>query len=124
LANWWASDTPFLYQLFCTDNKVSLLDANYSGVGWDGIHEYYPSYSANPYSCGTGYLNYYYIQDYEENKPESVGGHEIGHILGLGHVGGAVLMNAYTCGSNSRYCTYGVYTPQSDDEEGVNYLYD
>lgn len=41
----------------------------------------------------------------------------------LDHTNGAVIMNPYTWGTNSRYGTYGISTIQSDDRAGANALY-
>lgn len=53
----------------------------------------------------------------------SVSVHEFGHALGLGHTQGAVIMNPYTWGENSRYEAYNLTTPQIDDLYGINALY-
>ena len=49
-------------------------------------------------------------------------GHELGHVLSLNEEISPpnVLMNP---GTNIRYGVYGIYTPQQDDINGVNYLY-
>jgi hypothetical protein len=87
---------------------------------WDGIAYLYPSTTSNPYTGGNTRLNTYYIQKYPAAKVQCVQAHEFGHILGLAHETGAVLMNPY---SDQRYDTYGIYTPQQDDVDGVNAIY-
>lgn len=118
---WWnITSTDFGYTTTCSSNVISLLDANYSGVGWDGLTQMSPSFSSNPYSTGWGYLNYYYIQGYNPYKANSVSVHEMGHLLGLAHETGCVSMvdNTY-----DRYEVCGIVSPTQDDIDGVNYLY-
>jgi hypothetical protein len=90
------------------------------GAGWDGYAILRPSSSANPYSGAQTVLNLYYTQDYSFEKTQSVQAHEFGHVFGLAHETGSVLMNAYT---NIRYDYYGVFAPQQDDVDGVNDIY-
>lgn len=87
---------------------------------WDGLAILYPSSSSNPYSQAVTNLNIYYTQNYSSEKTQSVQAHEFGHLLGLAHETGSVLMNPYT---STRYDTYGVYTPQQDDIDGINGIY-
>lgn len=55
---------------------------------------------------------------------KSVVVHEFGHAYGLADNGTTrTIMNGYTWGTNSRYGTYSLTTPQTDDINGVNYLY-
>ena len=55
---------------------------------------------------------------------KSVAVHEFGHVFGLDENGSTkTIMNAFTWGSNSRYGSYGLTTPQSDDKSGVNSIY-
>jgi hypothetical protein len=65
-------------------------------------------------------LNYDQTQDYEGNKVRSVAGHEMGHVFGLAHDSGCILMRSTT---SWRYDVCGVYTPQGDDINGFGALY-
>ena len=75
-------------------------------------------------SIGQAY-NKQYTDGYATNKIRFITCHEPGHALGLADVGlwDDVLMNGFTGGEGSRYDTYGIYTPQEDDEDGINFIY-
>ncbi len=112
-----------VYFLSGTDWQVLMSSVYDSGAGWDGYTWLAPCTSGCTYNTAITYLNDYYTNGYSTNQRISVTAHELGHAIGLGHEWGSVLMNAYTCGSWSRYCSYGIYTPQADDRNGVNALY-
>ena len=121
LNSWDSTAQPYRYSVTSSSPNVLLNDTDNSSVGWDGL---------TSYSCSGGYfsgtntstLNYYYTQSYSQAEANSPAAHELGHDLGLAHENGAVLMNPYTCGAGSRWCTYGINTPQSDDVTDVNGL--
>lgn len=96
-----------------------MYDTYNSGVGWDGITYIHPCNSCT-YTYDDAYLNYYYTVNYSDAEIQSVSAHELGHVLGLDHNTGCVLMNAYT---STRWGTCGVNTPQQDDINGVNAQY-
>jgi hypothetical protein len=114
---WNQTSTDFGYTTGCSTNTVSLLDASYSSVSWDGLAEL--SVSGTTITAAWGYLNYYYTQNYDVYATNSVAGHEMGHIFGLDHANSDSLM-FYT---TDRYYTYGIWTPQTDDVNGVNAMY-
>lgn len=91
---------------------------NDSGVDWDGLTYY--NQSGGYFTSCTCYLNHYYTDNYVANKRRSVAGHELGHALGLNEYVGPALMHPLTY---TRYDLNGYYTPQTDDINGVNYLY-
>jgi len=63
------------------------------------------------------YLNWRNLEYDSTNERRGTAGHELGHAFGLAHPGSAqVLMNPYRDRSS-------VYTPQTDDINGINYLY-
>ncbi len=103
-------------------SNPTLYDNNvyYSGVTWDGLCSSY--FSGGYFTEAYCYLNTYYTDNYSADKRQSVAGHEIGHAIGLADLGSSStsLMNGYTY---NRYDVNGVYTAQTDDINGVNYLY-
>lgn len=117
---WRETDTEFDYTTTCSGNDAGLVDLDDSGLGWDGA---YALIGDDPYESGLAWLNYHYVENYNVYKINSVSGHEVGHLLGLDHEEGPKLMDNATCGSTSRYCTYDVWTPQTDDINGINALY-
>lgn len=60
----------------------------------------------------------------DDGALQSVVVHEMGHVFGLKENGYTkTIMNSYTYGANSRYGTYKLTTPQTDDKNGVNAIY-
>lgn len=104
------------YKVYCCEVQVPNAD-------WDGL------------TTGTANNNLYTQLNLQLNTSktnswnnsgarQSVAVHEFGHVFGLMDNGLASdsIMNGYTWGTNSRYGTYGLTTPQNDDRFGVNYI--
>lgn len=117
---WNGLDTPLHYDQVpgLDDAKVVCYSQNYGQTGWDGRCNL--ALSGYEITHATNQLNTYYTSGYGYNKVRSVATHELGHTPGLDHETGAVVMNGVT---SSRYDTWGVYTPQQDDEDGINAMY-
>jgi hypothetical protein len=92
-------------------------------VNWDGLTSITLIPFTNYFATVDVFINDYYTQNYSSNQRKSVISHEMGHAFGLAHSSGAVVMNGATNGFNSRWGTYGICTPQTDDVSGVNAIY-
>ena len=123
LQAWNNTPTPVLFvkESQIGDEQVSLYHGNYGATGWDGLSQWIATGSVEYYAWTK--INDYYSNSYPADERQSVVGHELGHVLGLGHQPGIDLMNPATCGYESRYCTYLVYTPLQDDINGINAIY-
>lgn len=104
------------YDVYC-------LEASYPGADWDGITNLIVR--GSNYSSGSVILNTAYTKTWSSaGARKSVAVHEFGHVFGLNENGTTkTIMNAYTWGTNSRYGSYSLTTPQSDDKSGVNSIY-
>ncbi|MGD0153730.1 MAG: matrixin family metalloprotease [Thermacetogeniaceae bacterium] len=117
-ASAWNNATSRVSFSYNSNYEVYLGATNDDNISWDGITALYAS--GNTITSADCYLNEYYTNGYSSAKRQSVSTHELGHVLGLGHSNGARIMNPYT---DSRWDTYGVNTPQTDDLNGINAMY-
>ncbi len=101
-------------------DKVGLSTWHDANDSRDGYAQLIPSTTANPYTGAFSYINSFYTDGYVPEKRQSVTAHELGHVLGLGHADGAVLMNPFT---NVRWDQGRINQPTADDRAGVNALY-
>lgn len=101
---------------------VSLNAVNFGNTGYDGITHYW-CYGSN-YLVANAYYNTYYTNGYGPYGKRQVMAHELGHTIGLWEASGNSCSGLALMYPNSaRYYTCGIYTPQQDEINGVNYLY-
>jgi predicted Zn-dependent protease len=104
-----------------TPANITVTDTYNSGVTWDGLTSLAPCLSCSPYTSATAWLNSYFTRNYSPGAIQSVTTHELGHIAGLAHVTNCAIMVADT--STRYYNVCGIWTPQTDDVNGINALY-
>jgi len=113
----WNSSAAFLYFDRPGDYKIGLAEINDSGNSSDGYTSYY--YVFGNFTSMSAWLNHYWIAGYPSLKSRGVAAHELGHVAGLAHSDGCVVMQAYSVPRES--C--GISYPVSDDINGVNAMY-
>lgn len=109
----------------CSNPQEELISGDQGNVGWDGETVYYSTlqHTCNGWTeefATDSELNTYYTSGYSSGERQSVAGHELGHVLGLGHSTAYAIMIADT---PTRWGTDGIDTPQTDDNNGVNAIY-
>jgi hypothetical protein len=104
---------------------MGLMLVNDNSIPWDGYVDNLPSNNYNPYSFSYVELNRFYTDAYSSAKKQSVTAHEVGHAWGIAHPAsdGQQLMNSHTCGTNSRWCSFSINVPKTDDINAWNAKY-
>lgn len=113
----WNSSPAYIYYDRPSSYKVGLAEINDGSTSADGYTSYY--YSFGYFYSMSAWLNFAWISNYDAAKANGVGAHELGHVAGLGHTGGCVLMQTMTETRSS--C--GITGPVADDRDGINALY-
>lgn len=113
---WNISAAPIVYDQ-PSSYKVGLAQINDSSNSSDGHVTYY--YAFGYFYSMSGWLNYAYIKNYSSSEAQGVAAHELGHVAGLAHTNGCVLMTPQT--STRQSC--GIHGPVTDDINGILSLY-
>lgn len=117
----WNNSPALIYFNHVSSSSIVLQDANNCNVNWDGLTNYnWIWFFGEKFTSATATLNYCYTQYYSAGEIQSVATHELGHVAGLGHSNGCVIMvgDTYT-----RWTVCGVDTPRTDDVNGINAMY-
>ncbi len=117
-ASTWSANTDATLAYTSSGGQVLVTEFYNSGAAWDGLSNFTNS-GVTLKSC-TITINSAKTASYGSYKVRSVVSHEFGHALSLDEYSARVLMHPTT---SVRYDSYGIYTPQTDDINGVNYIY-
>lgn len=117
IRRWNQTNTLFYFTETKTKSKGVIIGGLYAN-SVDGAYGYtrYVYGSSSNWEKAEIYLNTFYLQSTSYDKDIGVAAHEIGHSIGLKHVRGNFLMTPSSWGRT-------VTSPQSDDVNGVNYIY-
>lgn len=123
-SNWNSSNIDATLRFYSSPINVYCSDTNMPNVDWDGLTNMTYSASTNKFTYQSMLLNSAARSWSVTGALASVACHEFGHVFGLDENGTTrTIMNSYTWGTNSRWETYGLTSPTSDDILGVNSLY-
>lgn len=128
-SRWTATSTPVsIYKATSsTATHFQVNTANYGNVTWSGR-------APNFDTCSSGYytralpllLNTYHLGKYTATRKAMVAAHELGHNLGLRHIGregDACSVVALMHPRDADRFRCGVYGPKNDDVRGINAKY-
>lgn len=117
----WTQQTNATLSNYTSGGKIFLSEGYSSVWDWDGSAT--PSLTAGGgnYAGFSIVINSYFTNNYTYNMIRSVVAHEFGHALSLKHVTDKVCLMLPT--TNLRYTKNSIYTVQTDDKSGVNFMY-
>ncbi|HKS70958.1 MAG TPA: matrixin family metalloprotease [Ktedonobacterales bacterium] len=117
--NAWTDDPAALISFYvASSGNIHLYDTSDSSVSWDGIT--YENDFLGHFLATQSYLNYYYVKNDSAGEAQGIATHELGHVAGLAHTNGCVIMTPTTY---TRWGQCGIDTPQQDDANGINAMY-
>lgn len=109
----------FFYTRSDLQEQLRYYVQNDGASGYDGLSTWRCSGGRTTYA--TSRLNTHYMASASTNLMRAIWTHEFGHAIGLAHAASSnVIM--YSC-PRCVYNSYGYYTMQADDRNGVNSLY-
>lgn len=116
--NAWTNSPAYIVYHVVSSSSITLYDESNSNVSWDGLT--YENDFLGHFVNEQGYLNYYYVKNYSADEAQGVSNHELGHVAGLAHTNGCVIMTPDT---STRWDQCGIDTPQTDDDNGIDAMY-
>ena len=133
IAAWDATATPISLTKTTTGANIRVADGNFGNTNYDGITLDTSERDPTVYSCSGGtwdttivtWWNRYYADAYSAAKRQSVMVHELGHAFGLAHSSGSNCLSVPIMQPDTatRWDLCHWNTPQSDDVNGINFLY-
>lgn len=114
----WNASAANVYYVNNGSPNIDFNDTVNSTVNWDGM-TYYQTLSNGTFSYSQALVNGYYLINDPAWVAQGVAAHELGHVLGLAHASGCVLMIWDT--TDRQNC--GISGPVQDDVNGANALY-
>lgn len=124
-ASSWTVSGVFSYSSSTSSSPIHVHGQHVDGVDWDGMCT--PTKTESTLTDAQVKINYHYCDSYTSGCRKSVICHELGHALALADNPDIEtvrsVMNPYTNGDYSRYGYWGISTAQTDDLNGVNWIY-
>lgn len=124
-ASSWTVSGLFSYSSSTSSSPIHVHGVHEDGVSWDGMTTW--TYNGGTLQDAQLKINWHYCDSYTSACRKSVICHELGHALALNENPDIEtvrsVMNPYTNGDYSRYGYWGISTAQTDDLNGVDWIY-